>query len=143
MMPRQLAIITLVLFLPLAFGQSKDNKLWKADDPRTANPLNLYQHNNPLNPANKFRSDNDLNPVNRFKLDNPLNPVNKYNLNNMLNPTNRFHPDSPLNPVNRYRSADNPPTEFKSYTPYTAPQYEVPGNPLDSLLDDLWEDTPY
>ena len=147
-MKKLLAIfITVVLFLPLAFGQSEEEsifKLWKADDPRTANPRNRYQPNNPLNPVNKYRWDNDYNPVNRFKFDNPLNPVNKYNPNNMLNRTNRFNIDSPLNPINRYRSPSNPPKKGmfkrrplykpKSYTP----RYELPG-----LLDNLWEDDPY
>lgn len=150
-MKKLLAIfITAVLFLPLAFGQSEDDKLWKADDPRTANPLNLYNYNNPLNPVNKYRPDNDYNPINKFKPDNPLNSLNQYNPNNMLNPLKQFHPDSPLNFINRYRSPYNPPKEgmFKSqyeiYTP-TVPQYEVPGlsDPFDSLLDDLWEDNPY
>jgi len=158
-MKKLLAIfIAVVLFLPLAFGQSEeesifDDKLWKADDPRTANPLNLYNYNNPLNPVNKYRPDNDYNPINQFKPDNPLNFINQYNPNNMLNPLKQFHPDSPLNFINRYRSPYNPPKEgmfksqYKSYTPksYTVPQYEVPGlsDPLDSLLDDLWVDTPY
>ncbi len=92
-MKKLLAIfITAVLFLPLAFGQSEDDKLWKADDPRTANPLNLYNYNNPLNPVNKYRPDNDYNPINKFKPDNPLNSINQYNPNNMLNPLKQFHP---------------------------------------------------
>ena len=143
---KQLATILAILALALtAFGQ--ENELWDADDPRTANPLNLYELDNPLNPVNEFRLDNDLNPVNRFKSDNPLNPVNKYRLDNMLNPVNRFHPDSPLNPINQYRSPSNPPTEgmfnqYESYT-YAVPQYELQSDPADSLLDDLLEDDPY
>jgi len=128
-MTRQLAIITLVLmlnFLPLAFGQ--DDALWRADDPRTANPINRYHTDNPLNPANKYRGDNDFNPANKFKFDNPLNPANKYKFDNLLNPANRFDPDSPLNPINRYRSPDNPPKErdvhpVRNLHPI-APQYE-------------------
>ncbi len=115
-MKRSLALFgILALFLPCAFGQSDDDKLsgklWRADDPRTANTINRYHADNPLNPANKYRGDNDYNPVNRFKRDNPLNPVNKYKSNNLLNPTNRFHPDSPLNFINRFRSPSNPPKD--------------------------------
>jgi len=157
-MKKLLAIfITIVLFLPLAFGQSEesifDYKLWKADDPRTANPTSLYLPNNPLNPANLYRPDNDYNPANKYMPDNPLNPANKYRPNNMLNRTNRFNIDSPLNPINRYRNPYSPPKEgmfksqYKSYIPksYTTPQYELPGlsDPLDSLLDDLWDDNSY
>ena len=108
-----------LLFLPLAFGKSgyldnkqrKENKLWRADDPRTANPINLYHGRNPLNPANKYRGDNDFNPANKFKFDNPLNPANRFKFGNKLNPANRFHRDSPLNPINRFRSPDDPPKD--------------------------------
>ena len=152
-MKKLLAILTtLVLFLPLAFGQSEesrfDRKLWRADDPRTANPINLYHGRNPLNPANKYRGDNDFNPANKFKFDNPLNPANRFKLGNRLNPTNRFHPDSPLNPINRFRSPNNPPkegmfTQYEIYTPksYAVPQYELQSDPL--VLDELWEDDSY
>ena len=108
-----------LLFLPLAFGQSKESsrfggRLWRADDPRTANPISKYHRNNPLNPANKYRGDNDFNPANKFKFDNPLNPANRFKFGNKLNPTNRFHRDSPLNPVNRFRSPDDPPTRSRT-----------------------------
>jgi len=109
------AFLIALLFLPLAFGQSEesrsDDKLWRADDPRTANPINLYHGRNPLNPANKYRGDNDFNPANKFKFDNPLNPANKFKFGNKLNPTNRFHRDSPLNLLNRFRSPDDPPKD--------------------------------
>ena len=113
------AFLIALLFLPLAFGQSKesnrfDRKLWRADDPRTANPISKYHRNNPLNPANKYRGDNDFNPANKFKFDNPLNPANRFKFGNKLNPTNRFHRDSPLNPINRFRSPDDPPTRSRT-----------------------------
>ncbi len=138
-MKKLLAILTtLVLFLPLAFGQSKesrfDRKLWIADDPRTANPISKYHRNNPLNPANKYRGDNDFNPANKFKFDNPLNPANRFKFDNLLNPANRFDPDSPLNPVNRFRSPDDPPKDDWELD-YGLDDY-------DNLFDDSWELSP-
>ena len=38
--------------------------LWKADDPRLANPINLFDLENPLNPTNKFHFENDFNFIN-------------------------------------------------------------------------------
>ena len=126
------AFIVTTLLLPFAFGQSDykrtlNDKLWRADDPRTANPINLYHGRNPLNPANKYRGDNDFNPANKFKFDNPLNPANRFKFGNRLNPTNRFHRDSPLNPVNRFRSPDDPPKD----------DYNLDYG-LDDLFDDSW-----
>ena len=89
----------------------KPEALWRADDPRNANPLNLFQSKNPLNPVNKYHPESDTNPVNKFRPDNPLNPVNRYNPSNLLNPVNRHDPDSPLNPVNRFRSPNDPPRQ--------------------------------
>jgi len=78
----------------LVFGQSEEKKLelgqpflWKADDPRIANPINRFHFKNPLAPANRFHLENDFNPINRYRLDNPLNPINKYRIDNLLNIT--------------------------------------------------------
>ena len=109
-------IALLSIALTAGAAHAFNHKLWKADDPRTANPLSIYNSNNPLNPTNKFRSDNDYNSINRFKSDNPLSPINRYNSENQLNPINQYSPDSPLNPINRYRSPNDPPKRgmFKS-----------------------------
>ena len=112
---------TLLLVIPIAllaqglvFGQSEEKKLWqpslwKADDPRLANPINRFHLKNPLNSINKVHFENDFNPINKYRLDNPLNPINKFRIDNMLNPINRYNLDSPLNPINQYRSPPDAP----------------------------------
>jgi hypothetical protein len=109
---RRIAWMLTTLFIIAIFvcsAQAFDNKLWRADDPRIANPLNIYNPQNPLNPSNKYRPDNDFNSTNKYRYNNPLNPNNRYNPENQLNPTNKYSPDSPLNPINKYRSPSNPP----------------------------------
>ena len=111
-----LVVIAALLAQGLVFGQSEEKKLelwqpslWKADDPRLANPINRFHHENPLAPANRFHLENDFNPINRYRLDNPLNPINQHRIDNLLNPINRYNLDSPLNPINRYRSSSDAP----------------------------------
>ncbi len=61
-MKKPLLVIPIVLLAQgLVFGQSEEKKLelwqpllWKADDPRIANPINRFHFKNPLAPANRF-----------------------------------------------------------------------------------------
>lgn len=102
--PLFLMAVFLAVFFTLICSYGFAGELWRADDPRTANPINRYYPENPLNPVNLFRPDNNFNPVNRFNPDNPLNAINRYDPNNLLNPINRYKTDSTLNPINRFRS---------------------------------------
>ena len=43
-------IALLSIALTAGAAHAFNHKLWKADDPRTANPLSIYNSNNPLNP---------------------------------------------------------------------------------------------
>ncbi|MDA2923760.1 hypothetical protein MYX65_03720 [Acidobacteria bacterium AH-259-L09] len=121
---RKLVAILLFVLLAMPILVAKEKKLWRADDPRLANSLNIYHGRNPLNPANKYRLDNDFNPINRFRLANPLNPARKYDFDNLLNPLRHYDIDSPLNPINKFRSADDPPRRERD-------------DPLDLFFDDL------
>ncbi|MCH7805215.1 MAG: hypothetical protein IH937_14195 [Acidobacteria bacterium] len=185
-MKKLLAIfITLVLFLPLAFGQSEEKKhSWlrlfdsnylgrlsknKFAPDSTSNKFGIYGSrdspksiNNPYSiygsAAQSEFSSGSNSPLirgedgtylgrlnrNRFDADSISNPFGRYG--------SKFSPDSINNPYGKYGSPYSP---YSATNPYaietpkiyapTAPQYELPGlsDPLDSLLDDLWEDTPY
>ncbi len=180
-MKKLLAIfITVVLFLPLAFGQSEEKERSWLDDylgrlsknkfapDSTSNKFGVYDSRfspksikNPFSiygsaaqsefssgynsPQIRGADGNYLGRLNknRFGADSISNPFGRYG--------SKFSPDSINNPYGKYGSpyspysATNPyATEApKIYAP-TVPQYGMPGlSDPGSLLDDLWEDTPY
>ena len=180
-MKKLLAIfITVVLFLPLAFGQSEEKERSWLDDylgrlsknrfapDSTSNKFGVYGSRfspksikNPFSiygsaAQSEFSSGYNSPQIrgadgtylgrlnkNRFDADSISNPFGRYG--------SKFSPDSINNPYGKYGSpyspysATNPyATEApKIYAP-TVPQYEMPGlSDPGSLLDDLWEDTPY
>ena len=188
-MKKLLAIfITVVLFLPLVFGQSeeKERSLWPLLDDdylgrfstnkfapdSTSNKFGLYGSpyspksiNNPFSlygsAAQSWFSFGSNSPLirgedgaylgrlnrNRFDADSVSNPFGRYgskfSLDSINNPYGKYgSPYSPYSATNPY-AIEAP----KIYAPksYTVPQYEVPdlSDPAGSLLDDLWEDTPY